>query len=964
MPGPSTPAATAASAQSRASETAARPEDLRRGRACVDVDFVIGARAVQGAVSHAYDRAQEDPVYRPLRIYALDPSASVADGAYAIVNVPYEPLESTSSGMRGAILEIVDDLAESRGSTKPVRLDAPFLLMGQGLSPSPESRGFRQQMTYAVCSTTYAAFRQALGREVAWGFRRRGEEGGSRLRIRPCIDHLQNAYYDPGRGEVRFGSFEAGSTVTGRNVPGGTIWLSLAHDVVVHEMSHALLDGLRSHFLHPSNLDVLAFHEGFADLIAIFQRFTYRDVVGRAVRASRGNLSTSALLTAIAVQFAQAMSASGSLRSAVSGDERRYEDTVEPHQRGEILVAAVFDAFDSIYKRKTAPLLRLSSGGTGVLPEGEIPDLLATQLTEQASRLASQFLSICIRAIDYCPPVDIVFGEFLRAVITADKDLVPHDDWGYREAWVEAFAKRHIYPPGVVSLSETALLWRGPEQQMPPEPELSFGQLRFDGDPGRVAGNEEMTRQAAAFGQLAADEQYRAEFGLVARDDPRLAGDEVGLPVVESVRSSRRVGPSGQVVFDLIAEISQRRSVQSSSAGEGFDFFGGATVVLDPRGHVRYVIRKSILDETRLEAQRRFMKEQGAVFFGPGPGNTLIPQAKLLLQLHAITRPQLRSGAGTRALMQDMTGEAESEAAKRYLARRGDSQPWVRLLKACLNLCLEIAPPLNRTADFDMATEHAVSRLQAEKHASVDGIAGPATWTIIGNLLNHKTIESLPSSTPSWIVGLLKNDPAKVRLEKLDGEGVLEMYEFSFGTLSSSQRSSLSTMLRSLAGDAAITDLRWGAYMLATVKHECANSWRPIEEFSKGAGREYGKVVTVADESGGVMHNAYYGRGYVQLTWRENYVAVGQAIGLGRQLEIHPEQALDPKVAYPVMSHGMRHGIFTGRSLSKYINAKGVDYVNARRIINGTDRAELIAGYAARFETMLQANVKASELNG
>jgi len=321
----STPTATAASAQSRegAPGRALRVEHLRRGRARLGIDYEIGPRALRGTVDQAYERHQDDPVYRALRIHALDPSASVVDGAMAVVNVPYEPLQATLHGLRGVRLEIVDDTPGVAAVT-PVNLDDPFLLMRQGLSPSREDPAFRQQMAYAVCSTTYAAFRHALGREVAWGFGRPGEEeSGSRLRIRPCMPQMQNAYYDPGRGEVRFGAFEAGSTVSGRNVPGGTISLALSHDVVVHEMSHALLDGMRSHFLHPSNLDVLAFHEGFSDLIAIFQRFTYRDVVGRAVRAARGKVSTAALLTGIAAQFAQALNATAALRSAVSGNERR-----------------------------------------------------------------------------------------------------------------------------------------------------------------------------------------------------------------------------------------------------------------------------------------------------------------------------------------------------------------------------------------------------------------------------------------------------------------------------------------------------------------------------------------------------------------------------------------------------------------------------------------------------------------
>jgi hypothetical protein len=70
---------------------------------------------------------------------------------------------------------------------------------------------------------------------------------------------------------------------------------------------------------------------------------------------------------------------------------------------------------------------------------------------------------MCVRAIDYCPPVDITFGEFLRAVITADFDLVEDDDLNYRIAFIEAFRKRGIYPRDVRTLSVESLLWRGPD---------------------------------------------------------------------------------------------------------------------------------------------------------------------------------------------------------------------------------------------------------------------------------------------------------------------------------------------------------------------------------------------------------------------------------------------------------------------------------------------------------------------
>lgn len=953
MPRPSTPKASAASAQSREGAAAARAAPLRLGRAREGQDFVIGPRVLQGTVCHAHERKPGEPVYRPLRIYALDPSASVADGAKAIVNVPYEPLQSLPRGLRGAKLEIVDDEPGAQANAA-VRLDDPFVLMRQGLEPSPEDPAFRQQMAYAVCSTTYAAFRQALGREVAWGFGRDADgASGARLRIRPCIAHLQNAYYEPTRGELRFGCFEAGATVAGRNVPGGTISLALSHDVVVHEMSHAMLDGLRSHFLYPSNPDVLAFHEAFADLMAIFQRFTYRDVVLRAVRASRGQLTAAQLLTDVAVQFAQAMNATGALRTALSGNALPYASTVEPHARGEILVAAVFDAFNSIYQRRTAHLVRLASGGTGVLPAGEIPELLAAQLAERASRVASHFLSICIRAIDYCPPVDLTFGEFLRAVITADHELVPHDEWSYREAWVDAFAARRIYPPGVPSLSEQALLWKPPDHPVPPEPELSFSALRFDGDPGRVAGEREMRRQAVAFGQLAADPAYCAEFGLAVAGDRGLDGDAVSLPVVESVRSSRRIGPSGQVVFDLVAEITQRRSVRAAADASGFDFYGGATVVLDPQGQVRYAIRKSILDGERIAAQRRFIHGDGKDFFGRGPAQTRTPQARLLLQLHDITRPQLRSSAGTRALACGQAGTVQGAAAQRYLLQRGEQQPWVPLLKECLQACLALPQGLGNSDSYDAPAQQAVEKLQMAQGAVVDGIVGPATWTIIGKQVRGRNLQAI-GLAPAWIAGLLKNDPVATKLQQLDPAGVLDMTEYSFGALSPAQREGLGALLGRIAGEAGL-DLRWAAYMLATVKHECAGTWQPIEEYGKGAGRAYGQPVTVLDDNGQQFSNCYYGRGFVQLTWRENYLAMGEAIGMGRALEIHPEQALLPDVAYRIMLAGMRCGTFTGRKLADYFTPQRTDYSNARRIINGLDRAELIAGYAQRFETMLLA---------
>lgn len=100
------------------------------------------------------------------------------------------------------------------------------------------------------------------------------------------------------------------------------------------------------------------------------------------------------------------------------------------------------------------------------------------------------------------------------------------------------------------------------------------------------------------------------EFGLVAEEDPEIekAGDQVGLPVVESIRSARRIGPNGQIVFDSVAEIVQKRSVRGGNGQEAFNFYGGCTVILGPNGAVRFVISKSVAGKGRLERRQAFLQ--------------------------------------------------------------------------------------------------------------------------------------------------------------------------------------------------------------------------------------------------------------------------------------------------------------------------------------------------------------------
>jgi hypothetical protein len=180
---------------------------------------------------------------------------------------------------------------------------------------------------------------------------------------------------------------------------------------------------------------------------------------------------------------------------------------------------------------------------------------------------------------------------------------------------------------------------------------------------------------------------------------------------------------------------------------------------------------------------------------------------------------------------------------------------------------------------------------------------------------------------------------------RFDKDKFMFLYSNEYGVLTAKQKEGICNLLDFIAADPAVTDIRWAAYMLATVKHECAGTWQPIAEYGKGAGKKYG----IPDPKTG---QTYYGRGFVQLTWRENYQAMAQVFGIDFVHE--PDLVMRPEVAYQIMSYGMRKGSFTGVKLALYIHDACCDYIHARKIINGLDCADKIASYAGRIESMLR----------
>jgi len=232
----------------------------------------------------------DKPPVRRLRVYALDPSLAqrlqTAPLQEIVLPIRWEQNPKTGRldvGPIGEYIEVVDVDPASGVVYPPVDLDDPNLLAQDGLPPSEGNPQFHQQMVYAVAMATIERFEQALGRVALWAPRqvtpRDNPEGQwkhefvRRLRIYPHALRDQNAYYSPDKKAILFGYFPV-RTNDARNTPGTTVFACLSHDVIAHEVTHALLDGVHPRFNEQSNPDVPAFHEAFADIVALFQRFS------------------------------------------------------------------------------------------------------------------------------------------------------------------------------------------------------------------------------------------------------------------------------------------------------------------------------------------------------------------------------------------------------------------------------------------------------------------------------------------------------------------------------------------------------------------------------------------------------------------------------------------------------------------------------------------------------------------
>lgn len=398
--------------------------------------------------------------------------------------------------------------------------------------------------------------------------------------------------------EIRFGLYA--SRPSDLDQDGAPVSTALMQDVAVHETVHALLDGLRPHLLLAPNAESMAFHEGFADIVAVFSRFANRQLVKDALERSH-DLGDDLLVSVGTLYGFTATDTQRPIRSAIHLDpepwsaappECRFDPLGAPHALGATLLSAIFAAFRVVYRDKSAKLRSLV---------GQIPSTQGTELlAKSASDLGTQFLRLLIRAVDYLPPVDARFGDYLRALLTADAEDYPEDVWRYRERLVEQFRRYRIPVVNEVagsalrpSLHVSALLWSRHRDLHQADGIFGDAQDLWEGSPNARAAARERVATALA---SEAFETLSSACGL-NRDLPVLIG---------RTWTSTRIVDGRRLVHERGLELIQHRDARGAGR-----IYGGSTLLFrldDGRWKPRFAIFRRVDSRVREEEQRSFLE--------------------------------------------------------------------------------------------------------------------------------------------------------------------------------------------------------------------------------------------------------------------------------------------------------------------------------------------------------------------
>jgi hypothetical protein len=524
-------------------------------------------------------------------IVALDPSVRGSDNKIVTAEIEI-PNEQLAPGPRGYRVQVVDYDASNRILYEPV----PYRERDNRKVPArPEKdRAFHARNTYAIVMRVLARFERALGRRVGWSFL------GHQLTLAPHAFLDLNAFYSKDAHAIFFGYYPGDS---------GDVLTCLSHEVIAHETTHALVDGLRPDYMYPSSPDQAAFHEGFADIVALLSVLSLREVVTAAldlhtskeqkfIRASV--LTEKALkegvLLGLAQQVGEAMYGTHgvalrrSIQLAPDPNLAASEEFCEPHRRGELLVAAVLGAFLKIWRTRISLF--------GELEKGQVSRL---GVVDGAVETADHLLTIAIRALDYCPPTDLLFGDFLSAMLTADYELYPDDTrYGYRQALREGFSSFGI-KPGSQAPGRTAErgLWAGPGN-LP----LQYNRTHHESmqhDPDEV-------------------------FCFLWENRYTLQVDETAYTKVEAVWSCHRAASDGFFLRETVAVYSQRIKLAASELRQlklkkpkdmpgdlQLTIYGGGTLIFNEAGRLKYHVRNRIGNADRQNPRLEYLWRQGGL---------------------------------------------------------------------------------------------------------------------------------------------------------------------------------------------------------------------------------------------------------------------------------------------------------------------------------------------------------------
>jgi hypothetical protein len=547
---------------------------------------------------------------RKVTILALDPSVKTSGKILRTqIEIPNEVLDR---GPRGYRVHVID-YDSTRDALYPSGRLRVSINCDDRLPEDPwehtsdtdllKSLDFHAWMTYAIIMKTLARFELALGRRAEWSF------NGHQILVSPHAFSDANAFYSDQAQGLFFGYFPA---FNGRK----TIFTCLSHEVVAHETTHALLDGLRERYMDPSSPQQAGFHEAFADIVALLSVFSAESIVGRMVdlgmpdlstkSIDRQNLTPDSLRSSALFGLAKEM---GSELSGIHGQALRRSVSLPPdrgylkssvyqeaHVCGEILVAAVLNAFLDIWINRLKAI-------------GDESSVDRQRAAEEGAEIADRMLTIFIRAIDYCPPTDLQFSDFASGVITADWELNPKDDkYHVRESLRTWFHAYGIDPSSKGAPGREPGSWDPPLQKKP----FKYDRTHFESmktDP---------------------DELFR--FLWVNRKEFML--HDQALTRVLSVRPCVRTGRDGFVLRETVAEYHQQLKVFARELAKlnirkpdgmpnttEVTLYGGNAVIFDEYGHVKYSIGNSILSHTdkqqsRQTARLKYLWEHGG--FSPG----------------------------------------------------------------------------------------------------------------------------------------------------------------------------------------------------------------------------------------------------------------------------------------------------------------------------------------------------------